>query len=360
MNVLRQLIVRIVTPLLSMSIIASVSLLSLNLNFSQPDNLKQWLRQSRIFDSIVPTIVAQSKQTGPNEDPNLARPEVQAALEKAVTPEFLETSSNKIIDGTYNWLQGKTDKPNYDIDLSPVKAAFASSIGDQARNRLASLPACSLSQPPTSDDPFTTNCRPPAAATESQIQKMVDELTVSNDFLGQNHITADTKSLNNSVDQTTSAMPQIAWYQQLSKLPALYSWAQKGPWLLGLLAVLLAMIIVFASRTKRQGGHNVAWTVFSAGILLTLGAGLVMYLANKISFANMAETAALHQPLIDLIKLITRNVSQPLLVSGIVLLIGSVISLITLHRTKPKPTAQPPKAPQTFSTQLPAPPTDPA
>lgn len=339
MHLFRRLVVRTLTPLLSLLILASLTLLSLNINFAQPDNLKHWLASSRIFDAVVPTIVAQSKQTGPNEDPSLSRPEVQTALQKAVTPEFLQTTSNHILDGTYTWLQGKTAKPSYDVDLTPLKAAFAGSLGDQARQRLASLPACTLSQPSTSDDPFVTNCRPPAAATETQIQKLVSDITKEDDFLGQSHLTADTQPSDHppATNHTADNRP---WYQQASKLPLLYHWMQIGPWLLGSLALLLAGLIVLASPTKRQGCRQVAWTVFSAGLLLAASAGLTLVIVSKLNFANSAETVALHQPLITFTKSVASGASRPLLISGVVLLTSAVGSLIFLHKTQPQPTPE--------------------
>lgn len=376
MNILRKLCIGLGTPLLSLCIFTAVLLLSMNSAFGKSDNLKRWLRESKLYDNIVPAIIAENKKTPPQgwdgADVPFSQPEVQTALQKAVTPTWLQQSAENVVDGTYSWLQGKTTKPTYAIDVSGIKSAFATSLADQARARLATLPACSLRNQPASTDPFTINCQPPANVTEAEIQKLITEVKNSKDLLPEGTITADTTSLGNTVDKngqpmtdttaplTTPQSPSQPWYQQAKHLPTLYQWTMRGPLILGVLSVLLGIALLFAAATKRQGAKIIASTTFSAGVLVAVGAAFMWLIASKLrsDIGQQGAPTGLQQPFLSLVKLVTANISQTQLVVSGILIVLSAAALIALYVTKPTtpvaadssqtpaaPTLPPPAAP---------------
>src|SRR4051794_17663335 len=89
-----------------------------------PNHLKQWLKSSNVYETVVDTLIKQGqtavdKSTESGSDSSSVY--VQTAIKKAATPEFLQTSTEQLIDGTTPWLEGKSPQPTFAIDVSAVK-----------------------------------------------------------------------------------------------------------------------------------------------------------------------------------------------------------------------------------------------
>jgi hypothetical protein len=349
---MRRLFLIIAAPLLSACVIGTITLYSLNQAFGQPTNLKRWLRQSQLYDNVVAGIIDQAKQktaeqpgeASADEELSFDRPEFQAALQQAVTPAFVQQSVEDIIDGTYSWLQRKTDKPTYHVDLTGVKNAFAASIGDQARARLNTLPPCSIANQPATSDPFNITCRPPANISEPEIQKLISDITNNKDFLPANTITADTTELGSTTDTTpptaepaapTAAKPSLPWYQQARQLPTVYGWTMRGPLVLGLLALALAVGIVFVTQTRRTGLRVLAMTGLTTGLMLILSAGISLAVfASAAQRSSSQQVTHFQQPVVRLLTYANNAVNYPILWWGIGVALAGLAGLGALYVTR--------------------------
>ncbi len=124
-------------------------------------SVKKILASSGIYNSIVSSALDQANNSSDkNNNLNLTDPAIKAAAESTFDPTFVQNTTEKVIDGTYDWLNGKTTQPNFNIDLNTVKATFAIKVGDAAAARAATLPACPANSLPPSSDPFSAACLP--------------------------------------------------------------------------------------------------------------------------------------------------------------------------------------------------------
>src|SRR5262245_21264433 len=109
--------------LLFMTVVSSVLVLTFT-----PAHIKQWLKNGNVYSVIIDnltkqgrTSVAETSADGSTQDNST---DLKAAIKKTVTPQFLQTSTEQLIDGVTPWLQGKTAQPAFAIDVRTVKQNF--------------------------------------------------------------------------------------------------------------------------------------------------------------------------------------------------------------------------------------------
>lgn len=238
---------------------------SLNHVLGTPGYLKRSFQESGVYDRLVEDILNQGRAAGDQAEAGrlpLEREEVRQAAREAFPPELLQRSANTIIDSTYEWLQGKSDKPQFEVDLAPAKADFANRIGSYARARLAGLPACT--GVPATTDPFEITCRPPGVNLEPEIRRLTSELATTDEYLADPVITAD--------DLTVSqAGKQVPYYQAGVEWPQLFGRMRLAPFVVGLLAALTAVAVIALSRPRKHGVTSLAVALVTTGVV-TLGA----------------------------------------------------------------------------------------
>jgi protein-S-isoprenylcysteine O-methyltransferase Ste14 len=346
MNFLRKLMIGLGTPILAILVLITVLLTSVNMAFHTSANVKKWLAASDIYTHAVNAILDQTtKDTASSASDGLSfsQPEVQAVFKQVATPVFLQKNVETIIDSSYSWLQGKTAKPNYTIDITPIKTAFANALEASARARLATLPACSYRNVPTTTDPFSITCNPPASVVNADIAQVRNEILNGQGFLPMSTITADTTSLGNS-SKNSSALnsalqePAKPLYQQATSAPSVYKSAYYGPAVLAVLSLLIAIGIVFSARTRRSGLRIVASSLLSVGILLSLSAGASLFVLNHFTSTTAAQNAAtsVEGPAIYTVRLAVNYIVHTEIYAGIALVVTGTVALIVLRITRPK------------------------
>jgi hypothetical protein len=174
---LRKSLVHFLSVVLFFSLVGGVFALSATQTFGKPDNVKTWLKESNFYESFLNYATQQqAEQAGSNPETS-SNVAIGKAAKATFTPQFLEESTNKFLDGNYAWLQGKTDKPTFAIDVAPYKETFATELSKQASERFAALPACDpseIAQIQAGGGPalLETTCRPPGLTTEAVAEQV--------------------------------------------------------------------------------------------------------------------------------------------------------------------------------------------
>ncbi len=328
-----------------------------------PNNLKRWLHNSGIYSHVVDSVLQQSQASLATEQAGqlpLDRPELQVIARQVFSPALLQHYTEQFIDGTQDWLNGKTAKPAFQIDLSSAKGDFAKQIGAYLRQRVNALPACRLNDVPSSFDPFSITCRPIGVDTDASIKEITDQLASSKDFLSTPVINADTLTL----DQNGKRQP---FYQKAQYAPTVYRWAKVSPWLAGLLSVVTAGLLLWVTVPRRRGLRWLsvklsaisAFTLFSA-LILTLSANK---LQHQIGTLN-ASKDVLQYTGVSVIQQLTHSLAHTNLLLGIYLscISAALIAALIMTRSKgkvvprseeavPDPENSVPSAPDTSSSR---------
>ncbi len=313
---------------------------AVNVVFSKPATLKKALVTSKIYDSAATSIAEQTAKAGkeqaeqvlPGQGAAQANPLIQAAAREVITPQKLQTYTEQVVDGTYHWLDGTTKTPDFRLDLSSDKQALANAVGNAGVQRLRTLPVCTPAQlqqfDPATVDPFNMPCHPVGFDNEAQRQKLVNDISGSQDVLKDTTVTSQTL-----VNKETGKDP----FQQLKVLPKLFQWSQFLPAVLGVLGILAGVGIVFLSATRREGLKRVAKASLISGALLLITIVIVNLIFSKVSLNAASESAAVQASALSLVKSLNASLNRILLIFALVYAIGGTGGLLGLHFTK-KPT----------------------
>lgn len=291
--------------------------------FSTPDNIKKAAEESGLYDSAVTDILENAKQEARGSDTQLPLddPELEQAAKDAFPSELLSRNSESIIDGIYGWLQGKTDEPEFSVDLNDAKQTFASGIGDYAQRRYESLPACTLQQLrglSPNIEPFEVTCQAPGLSGAMVREKVLAEIQNNQGYLDDTNFTAD--------DLPKDKQGRTAT-QNLAAAPAVYSLLRVLPWILGLESILLALVVLFWSDTKRRGLRTIGLTILGAGLFLLIGSWLLNWIFQRM---NNPSGEALETSLISMIRSLVSAYNSALTKFSAAYIVGGLGILGTL------------------------------
>ncbi len=237
----------------------------------RPSGIKSWVASSGLYTSVVDNVLKQAETKAAEQGDkldigglSLKDPAVQRAANEALTPSFLQASSEKIVDGSFEWLDGKSEKPNFAIDLAPIKQRFADSLAAYAKQRYVTLPDCAPRTLPTSTDALTINCKPAVSFDlNAQIEQFRNQILQSEDFLPRTVLSPDTLQSNDQPGQQPFS-------QRYKEVPQAYQKARMLPGILAGMALVFATAIIFFSEPKKHGLRRVGWSVLIAGVTASI------------------------------------------------------------------------------------------
>lgn len=224
----------------------------------RPNNIKEWVQESGVYATLSSTIINQGIQQQTATNISFDDPAVQSSIKLALSPKFIESSSETIIDSLFTWLDGSSEKLAFTISTDPVKQVFADDIINYATKRYNSLPACKNNSLPASSDPLTIDCRPPYGVDINQLTAdLRTQIMQNEDFLPNSALTADTLFKNAPVLGSNSVLPDI------------YRFMQYAPYLLAFSLLVTALSAVALNESKRR-------TVGKVGSILIVSSILAM------------------------------------------------------------------------------------
>ncbi|HET7320592.1 MAG TPA: hypothetical protein VFI84_03345 [Candidatus Saccharimonadales bacterium] len=317
---------------------------ALTITFSNPAKLETWLSQSKLYDHFVATAIEQTQKSAQKGQNNVANgldvndPAVQDAAKAAITPEVLQKSVNTFLDANYAWLEGKTAKPEFSIDLTGVKSALAANIGAYAQKRATGLPKCTnIVQIAQQTDYLTATCLPPGVTPSAVAQAVQQQTADSQDFLANPVITAETFNQTTQTQQG-SQTSQKPYYQQLSSLPAAYRISTKIPVLVTVLAILSIVGVTLLAATRRKGLRRVASLLVSTGaiiLLLIFISSAILHRVETKVFTN-DKVGQLQQSLVDFAHRAQSALANIDLWFGVSFVAAGAAIYLALYFTKPK------------------------
>ena len=251
-----------------------------------------------------------------------------AVIKTTITPQYLDSQIQPIIDNSLSLLEGKTSTLDFKLDLKPIKSAILVEKKDEILQVISqSIPICGTGKQPSQKN--AEICRPANVSLES---------------FNQTYITP-------ALAQVVQALPdEYAVQTPLNlPLPHVYFWTSLFPGmtlpnfltLAVVIVTLLAFLFWFLSaliadsswsvRLKWLGGALIvpALIVLSLTVLIQFisSASLVNLALNGLGQVQL--TPALKTSIAGLFQSITSQVAAPFFISGGIAL-GSAIVLIVL------------------------------
>jgi hypothetical protein len=323
-----------------------------------PTPVKKILSDSGIYSSVVSSALDQAKtSSNGSTEVSLIDPAIKKAAEESFSPQVVQHSSEQAIDGIFDWLNGKSAQPDFNIDLTSVKSGFAEKVGQAAQAKAATLPKCTSA--PTTTDPFGITCLPPGITPAQVGEQAKNDVLNGQGFLEHPNITA------NSIKNDTTGQ-SVFDSSKLKDAPKRYQLFKKTPYILLCLVVLTILAIVFLSTSRRKGLRHVAVAFAFVGLfMLAFAWGLNRVVSQNVIPQINLDNKVLQSNVRILASDVVHSVDQNYWIFGIAYAsVGIVVLLLTILKgrgenkkahaatkapsaeSKPAPKPQPRPAPQ--------------
>ena len=231
---------------LAFSILATALIISLffiayglvfNLVTSNPEKVKSIVAKSSLYSDLPAVIYDQAVKVPENNltEIPLKDPRVRQIALDVYNPQFVQSNTEKLIDGIYSWLEGNTDEPQISLDFKEKNREFAEKISRYAKKQGVKS----------------------GKITPSEANRAADE--AKNLFL-QN-------SLNGKDIKTAEGQPV---QDSFSDLPKSFAMAKTVPYALIILALVIVAIIFYASKGRGSALKRLSRSLLFAGILIAL------------------------------------------------------------------------------------------
>lgn len=277
-SLLRGAGLKIAGVLLSLFIFIAAGTTVMRYIIGDPDTVKSTVDKSGIYDHLVDAGLSAGETTLKNEggpDIPLSDPVIKDSLKDAFGPEVLQANFEKLVDGSYRWLDGSVGQPDFVLDFSASNETFVQKAGERLGNRLRGLPPCTFEQLRTlrqEVDAFKISCLPPGASVDQIVQKAQVNLRTNKDLLPDSKITADTfKKPGESQTVFASA----------GKAPEQFQLLMRTPLMLLVIIIALGAVIIFRSPSRPEGLKRLGKNLVICGILILL-IPLGLYLAQSV------------------------------------------------------------------------------
>lgn len=328
----------------SFCLVTVAVLAATNAVFGKPDTLKQTLAESGAYngfsaglvDQVATTNAEKTQQSG--IDPAI----LKQVGEKVLTPTKVQSYAEQIIDGTYNWLEGETAQPEFNLNVGSLQTEFGGAVGDVAVDRVQKLPLCTYQQLAAMDtrdiDPFNLKCRPPGINLAAERAKLVKEVANTNDTLADSSLTAaDLK------DKESGQTP----FQNLSFLPTLFQWSKAWPIILGVLGLATAAGVIFWSEDRNKAVKRLSIKLIVTGVVLLVGIWLTSFVLSRANLGRGVEATQMNDALLTIVKTLSSAFNRILLIFAIIYAAAGVGGLVWVRVKTPKVapvSSSPPKA----------------
>lgn len=272
MNFARRLAVWVATSLLFTSLIAFVYSWVFLHTFADRTVVKSWVEDSGTYSALVSEVVSVSSSQAANEGTTVNAEILDAAANSAFTPLLLQESTEGFFDGTYDWLEGKTETLQFSVDLTAAKQTFADSLTQSADQILTSLPVCPDGEVVENLDPFSATCVPEGFDFSQSADEFTDSIVSSDEFLPEPIVTEQNTLIDNDGQKQTID-------QRLSLAPTLFTLARFGTILFFVLGLASTAVIFWLTTTRGKA----IFRLFKAFAITAISVGLFTFVSSRSS-----------------------------------------------------------------------------
>src|SRR6266496_1990148 len=159
MNFLRALAASLLSLICSIAVGFFVILATLQTTVLDRNETKAWLRDSGVYQTALTNVIDNNPTiTQQLEDNPIPQDTLKAALNQTFPSNYVQAGTEKIIDSTYDWLDGSTPEITFEINTTDKKEAFVTSLAALLEPQTATLPRCASL---AAFDPGNPPCIPP-------------------------------------------------------------------------------------------------------------------------------------------------------------------------------------------------------
>lgn len=300
MNFLRALLASLLSLACTLAVSGFVTLQTVNATLLDRAEVKSWLADSGVYNNLLDTVLAsdstvkgQIEATGTSISPET----VKLALVQTFDPTFVRQSSEKVLDGTYNWLDSKASTIQFEINTTQHKETFVQKLSALLEPQLAAMPRCASLAQFNASNP---TCLPPGTSAQQAASAMAIDASNRVSFFNQPINTQNVSDVTKIQSQSaqTPANPS-------QRLPELIQTMRMWLFWLPLIAIVSGVLMVLLSRLHFKAAKHLAGRL-TFGLAVTFVLGLIVANVGKTLRISEYYTAAGSSA-------VTTNIAEPVL-----------------------------------------------
>lgn len=179
LKLIRSLLAFILSILLLIIVVVGIPLASLSTLTAENGSLKTWLKEGEVYENLAEVLVDMALDEIDSEKVGFlafaSEGQLKEIVTNTLTSNFLQTNVEKVIDATYAWFNGDTEKIEFELELTDVQQDLDEYIRDLFEEKFQSMPTCTNSEDIDSaaSDPFSAECLPPGFDSSQFIEESV-------------------------------------------------------------------------------------------------------------------------------------------------------------------------------------------
>lgn len=307
--------------LLNTALVLALVVTPVSTHLTNRESVKSWVSSPEILggvSEIIPTLLSEAFEDEDGVGVSQISDEVigvdlnqlAEAAGDVLTPDYMTEKLHPVIDGLYDWLEGETESPQFEVVLSDRITALADAVSGPLKSELAMLPQCPSNLQYSEDfNPIEAFCVPLGTDVESIVDEFTEQLTASDDIAD---ISISSDDIEFDEDVLTLA-PQV--YSGISSLPYVFIGA----------VLLLSVALVLLAKSYGRGLNTLSWTFIGSGAVTAISFWI---LGKTDLFVNINSGGQGGE--VD--ELVTEHIVEPLVkvVLGDIARTGLMISLFVV------------------------------
>ncbi len=335
----KRFILALVGLLFSLSLIGLAFSVAFNRSVGNPDTIKTSLSRAEVHSAVAKQIKQEINTQAEDSinNTNIDKDILAKALGFVITEQLVENNLNRVIDGTYVWLEGKNNIPQFSIDLADIEGRIKDRVAELASQRVKKLPACSLLELSRIDldniDIFSLTCN--SGIDLASLSQRIDQLTNDQSLLGEGIEGAQKKFTARDLIANDQEAGEENIFERLAVVPKSYQALRFSPWILVLLSLLSgALIATKLSTNLRVGMRRVAIKSLVVGVGLIPLIFLSKFVFQKASEEVSGQQQLIYGPLVDAGGYINSMFNKTLLLFSALYLVVGIVILILLKNNR--------------------------
>lgn len=273
---------------------------------------KGWLRESGVYKNLTDSVV-QSGATG-QASALASTPAIKTAVEKTFTPAYAQQTTEKTLDGFYDWAEGDTPNLDIDLSLSDKQPELTANLATELSGQLATLPACASAAEFNAQAP---TCVPAGLDTNQAAQHIAAQAVGGAEA--------------STTAQDNPAVPVVAAVRGVpSMMDTVRLWVKLTPTI-----AIVSAVLIFAIAAARLRALLALSARLLIGTGLTLALGLLLaYFGQAVSldYISNNQQAVVRQILEPVIQIAVPDIGRELaIISGSVALCVALAGLLLLY-----------------------------
>lgn len=326
MNFLRAILASLLSLTCALSVSAFVTLATLQTTLLDRQEVKTWLQQSGVYKSAIGTIIG-SNQTAQDQVSStssaISPNSLKTALNQTFTPTYVQQQSEKIIDNTFDWLDGKTPMIALNINATDQKDAFVNNAAAAIQPQLASLPTCRSINSFNAQNP---TCLPPGTSAADAAKSIATDAGNQISLFQQPLTNQSLAKANTESGQSNTNSPLTSPNSSAQQLPNITSNIHLWLWLLPLLAIVSGGLSILLTRDHLKAAKHLARRLtISLGVAFVIGLLLTNF-GKTVKLSDFTGTS----------NAVVSNIIEPIVhqaapaIGGRLALVSGILGAITL------------------------------